>query len=121
VRRTPGKKLPVGDILSSHISQKELCSKHIIAFVCLPANSTDKMQALDVGVFAPLKKAWRNQQQSYLEKDPSTKLLNKLDFPKMLKAVLWIQNIFFFNLKNQMQIHPILSFQKFRIRLWSQI
>ncbi len=60
-RRRPGKKMIVGDNLSSHLSPTviNLCRQHNISFVCLPPNSTDKLQPLDVGVFAPLKAAWR--------------------------------------------------------------
>ncbi len=38
---------------------RELCREHAITFVCLPADSTDKMQLLDVSVFSPMKNAWR--------------------------------------------------------------
>jgi hypothetical protein len=33
----------------------QLCKQNEIVFVCLPPNSTDKLQPLDEGVFAPLK------------------------------------------------------------------
>ena len=61
LRRRPGKKMIVGDNLSSHLSPTviDLWRQHNISFVCLPPNSTDKLQPLDVGVFAPLKAAWR--------------------------------------------------------------
>jgi hypothetical protein len=47
-RRQPGKKMLLGDNLSSHLSVEVIntCKKENIEFVCLPANSTDKMQPL---------------------------------------------------------------------------
>jgi hypothetical protein len=50
------------------------------------------MQPHELGVLALMLKAWQKQLQSYAEKDPSPKLLNNPDFPKMLKAV---KNIYF--------------------------
>jgi hypothetical protein len=49
-----GRKLLMGDNLSSHMSIKVIswCKEHDIAFVCLPANSADKPQLLDVSLFA---------------------------------------------------------------------
>jgi hypothetical protein len=89
-KRLPGKKLLIGDNLSSHISGEviSLCKDNDIEFVCLPANSTDKMQPLDVGLFGPMKQAWRTQLRAYADKDPSAKLLQKSMFPKMLKELL---------------------------------
>jgi hypothetical protein len=74
-KRLPGKKLLIGDNLSSHISCEviSLCKDNDIEFVCLPANSTDKMQPLDVGLFGPMKQAWRTQLRAYADKDPSAK------------------------------------------------
>ena len=39
-------------------------------FVCLPPNSTDKLQPLDVSVFGPLKSAWREVLTDYKKKHP---------------------------------------------------
>jgi hypothetical protein len=90
VRRLEGRKLLLGDNLSSHISIEviELCRENDIAFVCLPANSTDKLQPLDVGLFAPMKANWRKQLRSYADKDPTSSLLQKTEFPRMLKELL---------------------------------
>jgi DDE superfamily endonuclease len=84
VRRQEGPKLLVGDNLASHISLEviTLCRENNIRFVCLPPNSTDKMQPLDVGVFAPLKQGWKQQLRHYLEQDPAAKLLQKTVFPR---------------------------------------
>ncbi len=65
-----------------------LCRENDIAFVCLPANSTDKLQPLDVGFFGPMKSHWRKQLHKYSNMDPSAKLLQKMHFPKMLKKLL---------------------------------
>jgi hypothetical protein len=89
VRRLPGKKLLLCDNLASHISVEviDLCRESNVEFVCLPPNSTDKLQPLDVGVFAPMKRKWREQLQKYAERDPAAKLLMKSAFPGMLKEL----------------------------------
>lgn len=48
VRRLPGSKVLVGDNLASHISLEviQICREEHIQFICLPPNSTDKMQPL---------------------------------------------------------------------------
>jgi hypothetical protein len=56
LRKQDGKKVLVGDNLSSHLNSR---NKHNIAFVCLFPNGTHLLQPLDVAYFAPLKKAWR--------------------------------------------------------------
>jgi hypothetical protein len=90
VRRQPGKKLLLCDNLACHLSTEviDLCRKEDVEFVCLPANSTDKLQPLDVGIFGPMKTAWRKQLQKYREKDPTAKLLMKTVFPGMLKELV---------------------------------
>jgi hypothetical protein len=67
MKRRPGKKLLIGDNLASHISPRviQLCKENDILFVCLPPNSTDKLQPLDVGMFAPLKAGWRRVLTEY--------------------------------------------------------
>ena len=62
----------------------ELCGEHNIEFVCLPPNATDKLQPLDVGLFAPMKSSWKKQLHKYKEEDPNAKLLYKTEFPRML-------------------------------------
>jgi hypothetical protein len=90
VRRLPGKKLLLGDNLASHISPDviQICKEENIQFVCLPANSTDKLQPLDVGFFGPMKNAWRKQLKGYADKDPTAKLLLKTEFPRMVKELI---------------------------------
>ncbi len=74
VKRQPGRKVLVGDNLSSHLSLEviQLCREHDIMFTCLPPNSTDKMQPLDVGLFAPLKHSWRKLLKGYSDKVGTT-------------------------------------------------
>lgn len=57
-----GRKLVVGDNLSSHFSERVLksCQENDISFVCLPPKTTHLLQPLDVSFFAPLKRYWRN-------------------------------------------------------------
>ncbi len=88
-RRLSGKKLLLEDNLASHISMEviDIC-KEEIEFVCLPPNSTDKMQPLDVGFFGPMKTGWRKQLHKYQDQDPEAKLLKKTKFPAMLKELV---------------------------------
>ncbi len=41
-----------------------------------------------MGFFDPMKHAWRNQLKAYCDKDPAADLLQKTEFPKMLKELL---------------------------------
>lgn len=95
VQLLPGKKLMVGDNLASHISLEviDLCREHEIEFVCLPPNSTDKLQPLDVGVFGPLKRKWKEQVKRYKDQDPKANLLVKTIFPAMLKELIGNLNV----------------------------
>ncbi len=89
-KKLSGKKILIGDNLSSHISLEaiNLCSKHDIHFIFLPPNSTHLTQPLDVAFFAPLKKAWRDiltkwkmgpgRDMSSVPKDKFPRLLNNL-------------------------------------------
>jgi hypothetical protein len=89
-RRLEGKKVLLGDNLASHLSPTviSLCRDNNIEFVCLPANSTDKMQPLDVGFFSVIKQLWRLLLRAYRKMDPAAKLLQKTEFPRMLKELL---------------------------------
>ncbi len=66
----------------------QTCKKENIDFVCLPANSTDRTQHLDLAYFGPLKGAWRKQVTAYSDQDPSAKVMDKTKFPGMLKEVI---------------------------------
>lgn len=85
-----GRKVIVGDNLSSHFSISVLksCQENDIRFVCLPPNSTHLLQPLDVSFFAPMKRYWR----SILTHWKTTigrkhKTLTKTDFPKLLSKL----------------------------------
>jgi hypothetical protein len=90
LKRKVGRKLLIGDNLASHLSPAviEACRKNDIQFVCLPPNSTDKLQPLDVGVFGPLKAAWRSVLTAYKQQHPSQVGINKTDFPGLLNKLL---------------------------------
>ncbi|XP_064596806.1 uncharacterized protein LOC135463478 [Liolophura sinensis] len=61
MRRLNGRKVLIGDNLSSHLSPYviEKRQEHDIAFVFLPPNSTHLTQPLDVAFFRPMKIFWR--------------------------------------------------------------
>jgi len=88
--RLPGKKVILGDNLASHLNKEviDACKKYDIAFCCLPPNSTDKLQPLDVAIFGPLKEYWRQILRAYKAKYPNEAGINKKDFPALLKSVL---------------------------------
>lgn len=90
LRRKPGKKMIVGDNLASHISSAviQACKDHDIQFVCLPPNSTDKLQPLDVGVFGPVKKAWRVILTEYKTSHPTQVGIPKTEFPRLMAKLL---------------------------------
>lgn len=54
-------KVLIGDNLAAHLSPDvlKLCQENNIRFCFLPENSTHLMQPLDVGVFGPMKRFWR--------------------------------------------------------------
>jgi DDE superfamily endonuclease len=86
-KRKPGKKVLICDNLSCHISAAviDACRQHNIAYVCLPPNSTDKLQPLDVGVFGPLKSAWKGELTDYKGRHPNQAGVPKTDFPRLLE------------------------------------
>ena len=55
LKRLSGKKVMIGDNLSSHLSAQVIksCEENNISFVFLPPRSTQFMQPLDVSFFAP--------------------------------------------------------------------
>lgn len=91
LKKQNGKKVIIGDNLSSHISELVIrkCEKYDIKFICLPPNSTHLCQPLDVAYFSPLKKEWRKilnefrktkvgQKETSIPKDIFPQLLTKL-------------------------------------------
>lgn len=87
-----GKKVMIGDNLSSHVSLAVVsaCEDNNISFVLLPPNSTHLTQPLDVSVFRPMKGHWR----SILTDFKSTALgrrsatMPKGEFPKYLARLI---------------------------------
>jgi len=89
-KKLSGKKVLLGDNLSSHISAVVIkaCTKYNIAFVCLPPNSTHLCQPLDVTFFGPMKKQWRNLLLEWKSQKQSTVTLPKEKFPGLLKQLM---------------------------------
>ena len=86
-----GPKVVIGDNVSSHFNSNvlELCRKHNIRFVCLPANSTHFLQPLDVAFFGPLKIAWKKILTAWKEISKNRTLtLPKSEFPDLLKRLM---------------------------------
>lgn len=61
MKKQDGKKVLIGDNLSSHINLKVLqaCEENNVAFIALPPNSTHMTQPLDIAFFRPMKLYWR--------------------------------------------------------------
>lgn len=92
-RRLNGKKVIIGDNLSSYLSSEviKLSKKHSIDFIFLPPNSTHLTQPLDVVFFRPLKGAWRLVLENWKTCSTKGKLaasINKDSFPSLLKNTL---------------------------------
>ena len=91
-KRTPGRKVIIGDNLSSHMSADivDICIKNNISFVCLPPNSTHLTQPLDVSVYASMKRNWRDVLGKWKESPAGHKCatIPKDSFPRLLKTLL---------------------------------
>lgn len=90
-KRMTGKKIIIGDNLSSHFTPEvlRLCRENNIAFKCLPTNSTHIMQPLDVSYFAPLKKAWKEILSAWKQNEGRyIPALTKDVFPKLLLRLM---------------------------------
>lgn len=85
-----GKKVIIGDNLSSHLSPLvvQLCLDNDIEFAFLPKNSTHICQPLDVAFFKPLKVSWRKILGAWKVKHTGAPTLPKADFPKHLKLAV---------------------------------
>lgn len=92
IKQQKGKKVVIGDNLSSHININVLrmCEENEIAFICLPPHSTHLTQPLDVAFFSPMKKAWRKILDGWKSSDAgsSYRTLPKDVFPALLKRML---------------------------------
>ena len=80
----------IGDNLSSHFSSEvlRLCGRYNIKFICLPANSTDKTQPLDVAFFRPLKIKWSKILNAWKSSHLKENTVPKSVFPKLLKDLV---------------------------------
>lgn len=89
-KRLPGRKVLLGDNLSSHFTDTVItqCQENDIAFVCLPKNSTHLTQPLDVGFFRPFKIAWRDVLTNWKATHKQQTSIDKKDFPQLLASTL---------------------------------
>ncbi|CAG5051853.1 unnamed protein product [Parnassius apollo] len=76
------------DSHASHIAPKILdyAKSHQIILFTMPAHTSHILQPLDVGVFRPLKAAWRAELQNYKVNNP-TSVPTRFDFHKFLTPV----------------------------------
>lgn len=93
VRRLPSAEptVIIGDNLASHVSFEviELCQELNIRMTFLPPNATHLLQPLDVGCFAPLKKAWRGVLETWKMGEGKLQgTLPKWIFPALLLAMM---------------------------------
>lgn len=89
-KKLPGRKILLGDNLSSHFSDNviNMCEANNIAFVCLPKNATHLTQPLDVVFFRPFKEAWRAILTNWKRSHINQTSIDKRDFPQLLKDTL---------------------------------
>jgi hypothetical protein len=86
----PGRKVIIGDNLSSHFSEKvlSLAKDNDISFTCLPPNSTHLAQPLDVAFYGPLKRSWRVVLDEWkTSQKKRSALVTKDAFPGLLKRL----------------------------------
>lgn len=69
---------------STHHAGCRISAENEIILYCLPANATHVLQPADVGLFAPMKKAWK-EQVTHWHIDNLGKNLLKKDFPTVFK------------------------------------
>jgi len=90
LKRLSGKKVMIGNNLSSHLSAQVMksCEENNINFVFLPLRSTHFIQPLDVSFFAPLKRAWRKiLERTKRACKGKTSSIPKDIFPGLLKSL----------------------------------
>jgi len=89
-RSIDGKCAMIGDNLSTHLDPEIIAKAQAlnIQFVCLPPNSTHLTQPLDVAVFGPKKRAWRNTLGDWKKVHTNSSVLPKQFFPSLLKKTL---------------------------------
>lgn len=95
-RRLEGPKVLIGDNLASHFSQQVItkCSEMGIRFVCIPPNTSPTCQPLDVSVFGPLKRYWK-QTVAEWRSNGGRRLstIPKQLFPRLLARMIQLTSI----------------------------
>ena len=88
-KKRSGKKVVIGDNLSSHFSTMvlKMCEELNISFVCLVASSTHLSQPLDIAFYGPMKRKWRKILKNWKLKNPGKTSLLKDEFPILLKEL----------------------------------
>lgn len=87
-------KVLIGDNLAAHLSPYVLamCELHNVRFCFLPENSTHLLQPLDVTVFAPMKRKWREVlswwKEECMRHNRNFATLPKKEFPALLKKLM---------------------------------
>ena len=90
MKKLTGKKILIGDNLSSHINEDvvKACQDNNILFICLPPNSTHLTQPLDVAFFRSMKSKWKallmQWKRNESAKRTSTTAMPKHRFPGQL-------------------------------------
>lgn len=89
-RENNDKVVLIGDNLASHFSPKviEACGANNIYITPFPANATHLMQPLDVAVFAPMKRKWREILDQWRKESRFQGTIPKEQFPNLLDR-LW--------------------------------
>ncbi|KAI6651098.1 Laminin subunit alpha-1-like [Oopsacas minuta] len=90
LKRQEGNKVLLGDNFSSHMSWEVInsCKENLIAFVCLPPNSTHLTQPLDIAFYKPLKLNWRKVLTAWkLNTSTQSSVMSKDQFPRQLKQL----------------------------------
>lgn len=96
LRRQDGKKILIGDNLSSHLNIDVIrqCEKYNISFIALPPNATHLVQPLDVAFFRPMKDKWREILHEWKDTTLGSRCgkIPKDKFPSLLKKLMDIMN-----------------------------
>ena len=85
-RKLEGTKVVIGDNLSSHFSPDiiKVCEENDVKFVCLPPNSTNLTQLLNVAFYGPMKRVWHKILKLWKVNNPTLTTLSKDEFPELL-------------------------------------
>ncbi|XP_066930866.1 uncharacterized protein [Clytia hemisphaerica] len=88
LKELTGKKVIIGDNLGCHYTADVLieCRRHNIAFIPLIPNTTHISQPLDVAVFSPVKKFWRQSLEAWRRETRIKDDLQKTCFPAILRS-----------------------------------